>query len=82
MKLIVIGALLLGVALLAGTRKDTPFIRWGVIIALTGLLLTLTTAMFTVRGIAFGTVLGVVGVAVYYYGRYARKERIFIAKPK
>lgn len=80
MKFIVFGALLLGIAMLTGTRKDTPFIRWGVIIALTGLLLTLTTAMFTVRGIAFGTVLGVVGVAVYYYGRYARKERIFISR--
>jgi hypothetical protein len=79
-KLLIIAALVLGVAMLAGTRKDTPFIRWGVFIALLGLLLTLTSAMFTVRGIAFGTILAILGVAVYYYGRYARKERIFISR--
>lgn len=66
--------------MLFGTRKDTPFIRWGVIIALAGILLTLTSAIFTVRGVAFGTILAVVGVAVYYYGRFARKERIFVSR--
>lgn len=80
MKLIVIAALILGIGMLAGTRKDTPFIRWGVIIALVGVLLTLTSAIFTVRGIAFGTILAVIGVAVYYYGRFARKEHIFVSR--
>lgn len=80
MKLIIIAALVLGVGMLFGTRKDTPFIRWGVIIALVGVLFTLTSAIFTVRGIAFGTVLAVVGVLVYYYGRFARKERIFVSR--
>ena len=80
MKLIIIAALVLGVGMLFGTRKDTPFIRWGVIIALAGVLFTLTSAIFTVRGIAFGTVLAVVGVLVYYYGRFARKERIFVSR--
>jgi hypothetical protein len=81
-KLIVIAAVILGIGMLAGTRKDTPFIRWGVIMALVGVLLTLTSAIFTIRGIAFGTILAVVGVLVYYYGRFARHERIFVAKPK
>lgn len=79
MKLIVIAALVLGAVMLFGTRRDTPFIRWGVIVAMLGVLLTLTTALFTVRGIAFGTILAVAGVALYYYGRVARKERIFIS---
>lgn len=80
MKLVALLALVLGASLLFGTRKDTPFIRWGVVIALVGLLLTLTSALFTVRGIAFGTILAIVGVAVYYYGRVVRKERIFVSR--
>lgn len=80
MKLIVLAAVVLGIGMLAGTRKDTPFIRWGVVIALAGVLLTLTSAIFTVRGVAFGTVLAVVGVGVYYYGRFARKEQIFVSR--
>lgn len=77
-KLLVIVAV--GVAMLAGTRKDTPFIRWGVIIALIGIVLTLTSAIFTVRGVAVGTILAIVGVGVYYYGRLARKEQIFVSR--
>jgi hypothetical protein len=79
-KLLVLIAVLLGLGMLAGTRKDTPFIRWGVIIALVGLLLTFTSTIFAIRGLAFGTILAVVGVAVYYYGRLARKERIFVSR--
>lgn len=80
MKLIVLAAVILGIGMLAGTRKDTPFIRWGVIIALAGVVLTLTSAIFTVRGVAFGTILAIAGVAVYYYGRFARKERLFVTR--
>lgn len=80
MKFIVIAALVLGAGMLFGTRKDTPFIRWGVIIALAGVLLTLTSAVFTVRGVAFGTILAAIGVVVYYYGRFARKEQIFVSR--
>jgi hypothetical protein len=79
-KFIIIVALVLGIGMLAGTRKDTPFIRWGVVIALVGILLTLTSAIFTIRGLAFGTILEIVGVLVYYYGRFARKERIFVSR--
>jgi hypothetical protein len=79
-KFIVIAAVVLGLGMLAGTRRDTPFIRWGVIIALVGILLTFTSAIFTIRGLAFGTILAIVGVAVYYYGRLARKERIFVSR--
>lgn len=80
MKFIVVLAVVLGLGMLAGTRKDTPFIRWGVIIALVGILLTFTSAIFTIRGLAFGTILAIVGVGVYYYGRLARKERIFVSR--
>jgi hypothetical protein len=80
LKIVLIIAILMGVALLAGTRKDTPFIRWGVIIALAGILLTLTSAVFTIRGIGFGAILAIIGVAVYYYGRVARKEQIFVSR--
>lgn len=80
MKLFVIVAVVLGLGMLFGTRKDTPFIRFGVIIALLGILLTLTSAIFTVRGLAFGTILAIAGVLVYYYGRLVRKERIFVSR--
>lgn len=80
MKIITIAAIVLGIGMLLGTRRDTPFIRWGVVIALAGVLLTLTSAMFTVRGVAAGTILAVAGVAVYYYGRFARKERLFVSR--
>jgi len=79
-KLIAIAALLLGAGMLAGTRGNTPFIRWGIVIALAGVLLTLTSALFTVRGVAAGTILAAAGVAVYYYGRVARKERLFVPR--
>lgn len=79
-KLIVLAAVVLGFGMLLGTRKDTPFIRWGVVIALAGVLLTLTSAIFTVRGIAAGTILAIIGVGVYYYGRFARKERLFVSR--
>lgn len=80
MKILTIAAIVLGIGMLLGTRRDTPFIRWGVVIALTGVLLTLTSALFTVRGVAGGTILAVAGVAVYYYGRFARKERLFVSR--
>lgn len=80
MKFLVIVAVVLGLGMLFGTRKDTPFIRFGVIIALVGILLTLTSAIFTIRGLAFGTILAIAGVLVYYYGRLVRKERIFVSR--
>jgi hypothetical protein len=79
-KFLVIVAVVLGLGMLFGTRKDTPFIRFGVIIALVGILLTLTSAIFTIRGLAFGTILAIAGVLVYYYGRLVRKERIFVSR--
>jgi hypothetical protein len=79
-KFLVIVAVVLGLGMLFGTRKDTPFIRFGVIIALVGILLTLTSAIFTIRGLAFGTIVAIAGVLVYYYGRLVRKERIFVSR--
>jgi hypothetical protein len=54
------------------------FIRWGMLISLAGILLTLTAF----RGLKIGAILVIVGVALYYYGRFARKERIFVSKSK
>lgn len=82
MKLIAILALVLGFGALIGTRRDTPFIRWGIVITLAGVLLMATSALFTFRGVTFGIVLAVLGVLVYYYGRLARRERFFVSKPK
>lgn len=80
MKFAVFAALALGAFMLFATNKNTPFMRWGMVIALAGVLLTLTSTMFTVRGIAFGSILAVVGLVVYYYGRFARKERLFVSR--
>ncbi|HKU66974.1 MAG TPA: hypothetical protein VJP85_04265 [Candidatus Baltobacteraceae bacterium] len=52
------------------------FIRWGLVIALIGIVLTFTAF----RGMRFGAILIVAGVAVYYYGRFVRKERIFVSR--
>ncbi len=56
------------------------FIRWGVFIALVGVLLTFTLGRLLLGGLRVGAVLIVVGVALYYFGRFARKERIFISR--
>lgn len=82
MRLIAIIAAVLGAAALLGTRRDTPFIRWGIVIALGGVLLTATSAVFTARGVFFGIVLAALGVSAYYYGRFVRREQLFVSKPK
>lgn len=82
MKLFVILAVVLGAAALFGTRRETPFLRWGIVLALAGVLFMATAALFTARGIFFGIVLALAGVAAYYYGRLVRKESLFVTKPK
>jgi hypothetical protein len=82
LKLIAILAVVLGAAALLGTRSDTPFVRWGIIIALAGVLLMAASALFTARGVYFGIALAGAGIAAYYYGRLVRHERLFVAKPK
>jgi hypothetical protein len=52
------------------------FIRWGMLLALLGIVLTFTAF----RGLKIGAILIIVGVALYYYGRLARKERIFVSR--
>jgi hypothetical protein len=52
------------------------FIRWGMLLAVAGILLTF--AAF--RGMKFGAILIVIGAGLYYYGRFARKERIFVSR--
>jgi hypothetical protein len=51
-------------------------IRWGMLIALAGIVLSVTAF----RGLKIGAILIVIGVALYYYGRFARKERIFVSR--
>jgi len=79
-KFAILAAVALGVFMLFATNKNTPFMRWGIVVALTGVVLTLTSTIFTVRGVAFGMILAVAGLAVYYYGRFARKERLFVSR--
>lgn len=52
------------------------FIRWGLLIGLAGAVLTFTAF----RGMKIGAILIVVGIALYYYGRFARKEQIFVSR--
>ncbi|HZZ65236.1 MAG TPA: hypothetical protein VFE17_07055 [Candidatus Baltobacteraceae bacterium] len=82
MKIIAIAAIVLGLGALIGTRRDTPFIRWGIIVTLAGVLLMAASALFTFRGVTFGIALALAGVGAYYYGRLVRKEQLFVAKPK
>ena len=82
MKFIALAGIVLGLLALVGTRRDTPFIRWGIIIMLGGVLLMAASAVFTFRGVTFGIALALAGVAAYYYGRLVRKEQLFVAKPK
>lgn len=80
MKIIAIAAIVLGLGALIGTRRDTPFIRWGIIITLVGVLLMAASAIFTFRGVTFGIALAILGVAAYYYGRLVRREHLFVTK--
>ena len=82
MKLLVIAALVLGIGSLLGTRRDTPFLRWGIIITLGGILLIASSALFTFRGIMLGIACALVGSLIYFYGRMSRRERLFVSKPK
>lgn len=80
MKIIALAAIVLGLGALVGTRRDTPFIRWGIITTLVGVLLMAASAIFTFRGVTFGIVLAFLGVAAYYYGRLVRREHLFVIK--
>lgn len=82
MKIIAIAAIILGLGALFGTRRDTPFIRWGITLTLVGVLLMAASALFTFRGVTFGIVLALIGVGAYYYGRFVRREQLFVSKPK
>ena len=82
MKLIAIVAIVLGAGALLGTRRDTPFMRWGIVAALAGVLLMASSTLFAFRGVTFGIILAIAGVAIYYFGRLARKEQLFVGKTK
>jgi hypothetical protein len=81
-KIIAIAAVILGLGALFGTRRETPFMRWGIVITLAGVLLMAASALFTFRGITLGIVLAILGVGAYYYGRIVRREQLFVSKPK
>lgn len=78
MKLLALAAVVLGFGILVGTRKETPFVRWGVILALAGVVLALSSAFFALGSIKIGFFLAVAGVAAYAFGRVIRKERLSI----
>lgn len=82
MKLVAIAAIVLAIGALLGTRRDTPFIRWGIVATMAGVLMMLASAIFTFRGVTIGVALAIVGVGVYYFGRFVRKEQLFVAKSK
>ncbi len=80
MKLIAVVAIVLGIGILAGTRKDTPFIRWGVLFALAGVVIAFTSVLFTFGSIKIGLALALAGIAAYAFGRVVRKERLFVTR--
>lgn len=82
MKFIAIAAIVLGLGALLGTRRDTPFMRWGIVTTLAGVALMAASALFIFRGVTAGIVLALAGVVAYYYGRLVRKEQLFVSKPK
>jgi hypothetical protein len=81
-KIIAIAAIVLGLGALIGTRRDTPFVRWGIILTLAGVLLMAASALFAVRSVIAGIALALIGVGAYYYGRLVRREQLFVSKPK
>ncbi len=82
MRLLLIVAVVLAAGMLFGTRRETPFMRWGIVVTLVGVLCIAASAIFTVRGVIAGAILAIAGVVVYYYGRFARREQLYISKPK
>jgi hypothetical protein len=52
------------------------FIRWGLLLGLAGAIMTFTAF----RGLKIGAILMVVGIVLYYYGRFARNEKIFVSR--
>lgn len=80
MKIIAIAAIVLGLGALFGTRRDTPFIRWGIVVTLAGVLLMAASTIFAMRSVVFGIVLALIGVVAYYYGRLVRREQLFVKK--
>lgn len=76
--LLLLAALAAGAALIA-TRRGTPFLRWGIICVVAGVLLMSSTAIFAARGVKAGAILLVIGVGVYAYGR-VRNERFSLRR--
>lgn len=79
MKLLLIAAVLACAALFA-TRRATPFLRWGIVCAVLGVLLISSAALFAVRGVMYGAVLLGIGACIYGYGRVVRRERFFVSR--
>jgi hypothetical protein len=78
-KLLLLLAVLVAGAALFAARKGTPFLRWGIILVVAGVLLISSTAIFAARGVKFGAVLLAIGAAVYAYGR-VRNERLSLRR--
>jgi hypothetical protein len=66
-------AVLIFIALF-GTRRETPFMRWGIVGTIAGVALLGSAVFFTLRGVMFGIVLILLGAGVYAFGRVVRKE--------
>lgn len=80
MKILLLFAVLAGGTVLLGNRRERPFISWGVVLAVAGVLLASTTVLFATRSLVAGVVLLAAGAAVYYYGRVVRRERLVLPK--
>ncbi len=81
MKPIAILIAIIGIAFLTRTSRNTPFLRYGLIVALLGSLVFVSPVLFAARAIPLGLAFFVAGSIVYYYGRLFRGERFFLSKP-
>lgn len=80
---LILPAVLLVVAAFAffATPKNSPLIKTGFGVAAAGLIIELISISVRLLFLYYGAVaLIVAGCAIYFYGRYARKERFGIER--
>jgi len=73
--------LVVGIVFLTRTGRQTPFLRWGLILAVLGAVVFMSPVLFAARAVPVGVALFAVGGVVYYYGRFVRREQFFFSKP-
>lgn len=73
--------LVIGIVFLTRTARQTPFLRWGLILAVLGAVVFMSPVLFAARAVPVGIAFFALGAVAYYYGRFVRGERFFFSKP-